>query len=81
MFRQDYRINKIFLYFQPVPLRAGKKCKKHHPSSKKGFQSLRQQKIKAKEKVSRIDSPALFPRSEIARFHGFIPVRHRLRFR
>jgi hypothetical protein len=34
MFRQDYRINKIFLSFQPVPFSAGKKGKKHHPSSR-----------------------------------------------
>jgi len=60
MFRQDYRINKIFLPFQPVPLRAGKKGKKHHPSSREGVQSLRQQNSKAMEKASIVGSSALF---------------------
>jgi hypothetical protein len=36
MFRQDYRINKIFLPYQ-------KKGKKHHPSSREGVHSLRPQ--------------------------------------
>jgi hypothetical protein len=48
MFRQDYRINKIFLPFQPVPWKAGKKGKKHHPSSREIVHSLPQQNSKAR---------------------------------
>jgi len=53
MFRQDYRINNIFLPFQ-------KKGKKHHPSSREGVQSLCQQNSKAREKASIVNSSALF---------------------
>jgi len=49
------------LPFQPAPLKTGKKGKKHYPSSKEGVQSLHQLNIKAKEKVSIVDSLALFP--------------------
>ena len=63
-FRQDYRINKIFLPFQPPARRGlrpgGKKDKKHHPSSREGVHSLRQQNSNAMEKTSIIDSSALF---------------------
>jgi hypothetical protein len=65
MFRQDYRINKIFLPFRPVPLKAGKKGKKHHPSSRGDVHSLRRQKSHAREKASIVDFSEL-------RFHGFI---------
>jgi hypothetical protein len=34
MFRQDYRINKIFLPFQPVSRKRGRKAKKCNPSSR-----------------------------------------------
>jgi len=50
MFRQDYRINKIFLPFQPVPLKSGKKGKKNHPSSRESFHLLRQQNSNARGK-------------------------------
>jgi len=45
MFRQDYRINRIFLPFLPVPLKAGKKGKKHHPSAREVVHSLRQHTV------------------------------------
>jgi len=51
MFRQDYRIKKIFLPFQ-------KKGKKHHPSSRENFHLLRQKNSNAREK-----HPLLIPRS------------------
>ena len=58
MFRQDYRINKIFLPFR-------KKGKKHHPSSRGDVHSLRRQNSHAREKASIVDFSEL-------RFHGFI---------
>jgi len=63
VFRQDYRIKKIFLPFQ-------KKGKKHHPSS--SFHLLRQQNSKAREKASIVDSSVLFSAEAELRFLGFI---------
>ena len=65
MFRQDYRINNIFLPFQ-------KKGKKHHPSSREGVHSLHQQNSNAMEKSSIVDSSALFSSEAELRFLGFI---------
>jgi hypothetical protein len=71
-FRQDYRIKKIFLPFLPVPLKAGKKGKKHNPSSREGVQSLCQQHSKAREKAPVICSSALFFAEAELCFLGFI---------
>jgi len=68
MFRQDYRTNKIFLPFQ-------KKGKKHHPSSREGVHSLRQQNSNAREKASIPDYSALFSAEAELRFLGFFPAR------
>jgi len=65
MFRQDYRINKIFLPFQ-------KKGKKHHPSSRESVHLLRQQNNNAREKAFIVDSSALFSAEAELRFLGFI---------
>jgi len=65
VFRQDYRIKKIFLPFQ-------KKGKKHHPSSRESFHLLRQQNSKAREKASIVDSSVLFSAEAELRFLGFI---------
>jgi len=51
-FRQDYRINKIFLPFQ-------KKGKKNHPSSKEGS-IIGPKNSKARGKASIVDYSALF---------------------
>jgi hypothetical protein len=59
-FRQDHRIKKIFLPFLPVPLKAGKKGKKHNPSSREGTQLLCQQNSKARKKATVIGSSAFF---------------------
>jgi len=53
MFRQDYRINNVFLPFQ-------KKGKKHPHSSREGIHSLRQQNSKAGEKASIVNFSVLF---------------------
>ena len=58
MFRQDYRINKIFLPFR-------KKGKKHHPYSSRDVHSLRQQNDYAREKASIVEFSEL-------RLNGFI---------
>jgi len=58
-------MNKIFLPFQ-------KKGKKHHPSSREGGRSLRQQNSNAMEKVSIVDSSALFSAEAELCFLGFI---------
>jgi hypothetical protein len=65
MFRQDYRIKKIFLPFQ-------KKGKKHHPFSRQGVQSLYQQNSKARGKAPVIGSSALFSAEAELCFLGFI---------
>ncbi|MGB2928853.1 MAG: hypothetical protein WBB70_08070 [Desulfobacterales bacterium] len=65
MFRQDSRINRIFLPFR-------KKGKKHHPSSREGVQLLRQRNSNAGEKASIVDSSALFSAKAELRFLGFI---------
>jgi hypothetical protein len=65
IFRQDYRIKKIFLPFR-------KKGKKHHPSSREGVQSLCQQNSKAREKAPVIGSSALFFAEAELCFLGFI---------
>jgi len=54
MFRQDYRINKIFLPFR-------KKGKKHHPSASGDVHSLRRQNSHARKKASIVDFAAFFP--------------------
>jgi hypothetical protein len=74
MFRQDDRINKIFLPFLPVPLLAGKKGKKHYLSSRGGVHSLCRQNSHAMGKASIVDFSPLFSAEAKLRFHGFIPV-------
>ena len=54
MFRQDYRIKKIFLPFQ-------KKGKKHHPSSRESFHLLRQKNSNAREKHPLLITRPFFP--------------------
>ena len=76
MFRQDYRINRIFLPFLPVPLKAGKKGKKHPPSSREVVHSLRQQTVmQGKEHPLLI--PRIFSAEAELRFHGFIWCFHK----
>jgi hypothetical protein len=65
MFRQDYRINKIFLPFR-------KKGKKHHPSSRGDVHSLRRQDSYAREKASIVDFSAIFSAEAELGFRGFI---------
>jgi hypothetical protein len=44
MFRQDYRINKIFLPFQ-------KKGKKHHPSSREAVKKIKSLQLILSENI------------------------------
>ncbi len=66
MFRQDYRVNKIFLPFHLPAIalaqarRAGKKSKKHHPPSREDVNLLRQQNSNAREQAFIVNSQALF---------------------
>ena len=71
MFRQDYRINKMFLPFPALRDRL-QKGKKHHPFSRDGVHSLRQQNSNAREKTSIVDSSALFSAEAEFCFLGFI---------
>ncbi len=83
MFRQDYRINKIFLPFHLPAIalaqarRAGKKGKKHHPSSREDVHSLRQQSINAREQTFIVNSYTLFSANAELRFLGFIWCFHK----
>jgi len=54
MFRQDYRINKIFLSFR-------KKGKKHDPSSRGGVHSLRRKTVMQGNKHPFLISRPFFP--------------------
>ena len=65
MFRQDYKINKIFLPFL-------KKDKKHQLFSREGVHPLRQHNSNTREKAFIIDSLALFSAKAELRFRGFI---------
>jgi len=49
------------------------KGKKHHPSSRDGVHSLRQQNNNARGKASIVDFSALFSAEAEFRFLGFIP--------
>ena len=74
-FIQDHRIKKIFL---PVPLKAGKKGKKHNPSSREGIQSLCLQHSKTREKAYVIGLSAIFSLERNCVFLGFISTSRRL---
>jgi len=61
IFRQDYRIKKIFLPFLPIPLKAGKKGKNLIPFQGKAFNHCTNKTVKQGEKHPLLAPRPFFP--------------------